>query len=137
MTLLLDASAIVDMLIRSDRGEQVRSALQGRDAAELFTVAHLDAEVFSALARSHRSGQLDADEVGRMLAHLATLPARRLPITGELLTAAWSLRSNMAARDALFVAAAQALEARLVTTDDRLARALPDLVHLEPKGAGP
>jgi predicted nucleic acid-binding protein len=54
MTLVLDASAIVDLLVRSDRGDQVRSALDERPAEELFTVAHLDAEVFSALARSHR-----------------------------------------------------------------------------------
>lgn len=128
MTLLLDASAVVDLLIRSHRGVQVRAALAGRDATALFTVAHLDAEVFSALARSHRSGQLDADETGRLLEHLAALPARRLPITGALLTAAWSLRSNIAARDALYVAAAEALGARLVTTDGRLARALPVLV---------
>ena len=128
MTLLLDASAVVDLLIRSDRGDQVRAALGRRNAAGLFTVAHLDAEVFSALARGHRSGQLHADEVGRMLGHLAALPARRLPITGTLLAAAWSLRHNIAARDALYVAATHALEARLVTTDNRLARALPDLV---------
>jgi predicted nucleic acid-binding protein len=128
VTLLLDASAVVDLLIRSDRGDQVRAALAGRDATALSTVAHLDAEVFSALARSYRSGQLDADEIGRLLEHLAALPARRLPITGALLTAAWSLRSNIAARDALHVAAAEALGARLVTTDGRLARALPDLV---------
>jgi predicted nucleic acid-binding protein len=37
------------------------------------------------------------------------------------------LRSNIAARDALYVAAAQALGARLVTTDGRLAQTLPDL----------
>ena len=128
MTLVLDASAVVDLLIRSDRGTQVRATLAGRDAAALFTVAHLDAEVFSALARSHRRGQLDADEVGRLLANLAALPAKRLPITGTLVAAAWSMRHSIAARDALYVAAAHALEARLVTTDDRLARALPDLV---------
>ena len=128
MTLVLDTSAVLDLLLRSDRGEKVRAALGRRDATALFTVAHLDAEVFSALARSHRSGQLDADEPARLLGHLAALPARRLPITGTLLAAAWSLRSNIAARDALYVAATQSLGARLVTTDDRLARALPDLV---------
>jgi predicted nucleic acid-binding protein len=128
VTLVLDASAVVDLLIRSDRGDQVRAALAGREAAALFTVAHLDAEVFSALARGHRSGQLDADEVGRLLGRLAALPAKRLRITAALLAAAWSLRSNIAARDALYVTAAQALGARLVTTDKRLARALPDLV---------
>lgn len=53
MTLLLDAAAVVDLLVRSDRGEQVRTALAARDVQVLFTVAHVDAEVFSALARQH------------------------------------------------------------------------------------
>jgi predicted nucleic acid-binding protein len=63
-----------------------------------------------------------------LLHRLATLAARRLPITGRLLLAAWSLRDNVAARDGLYVAAARALTAGLVTTDDRLARAVPDIV---------
>jgi len=58
----------------------------------------------------------------------ATLAARRLPITARLLLAAWSLRDNVAARDGLYVAAARALTGGLVTTDDRLARAVPDIV---------
>jgi predicted nucleic acid-binding protein len=53
---------------------------------------------------------------------------RRLPITSELLAAAWELRDNVAARDALYVAAAVSMGAKLVTTDQRLARAVPDLV---------
>lgn len=127
MTLVLDASAVVDLLLRSDRGEQVRSALTCHHEEGQFTVAHLDAEVFSALSRSHRAGQLRSDEVDRMLENLAALPAKRLSITDGLLAAAWSLRDNIAARDALYVAAAQSLEARLLTTDDRLARAVPGL----------
>jgi predicted nucleic acid-binding protein len=43
------------------------------------------------------------------------------------LHAAWGLRDNVAARDALYVAAAQALSAGLVATDDRLARAVPNV----------
>jgi predicted nucleic acid-binding protein len=82
VTLVLDASAVADLLIRSGRGDQVRAALAGRDAAALFTVAHLDAEVFSALARSHRSGQLDADEVGRTLGPLHPVAQRRtMPVS--------------------------------------------------------
>ena len=52
---------------------------------------------------------------------------QRLPITRDLLRAAWGLRDNVAARDALYVAAAKAVHGRLLTTDDRLARAVPDL----------
>lgn len=128
MTLLLDAAAVVDLLLRSDRGEQVRAGLAGRDGEEWFTVAHLDAEVFSALARLHRAGELDAEEITTLLHRLATLAARRLPITGQLLLAAWSLHDNVAARDGLYVATARALAAGLVTTDDRLARAVPEIV---------
>lgn len=59
MTLLLDAAAVVDLLVRSDRGEQVRTALAARDVPVLFTVAHVDAEVFSALARQHSASPTD------------------------------------------------------------------------------
>jgi predicted nucleic acid-binding protein len=128
VTLLLDASAVVDLLLRSDRGEQVRGGLAGRAGEEWFTVAHVDAEVFSALARLHRAGELEAEEIAVLLHRLATLAARRLPITARLLLAAWSLRDNVAARDGLYIAAARALTAGLVTTDDRLARAVPDIV---------
>lgn len=128
MTLVLDASAVVDLLLRSERGEQVRAGLAHRDTEELFTVAHMDAEVFSGLARHHRAGELEADEVTIMLQRLSTLAATRLPISGQLVQAAWSMRDNLAARDALYVAAAHALGADLVTTDERLGRASPDTV---------
>lgn len=92
-----------------------------------MTVAHLDAEVLSALARLSRAGLLDADEVAVLLGRLGTMAIQRLPITGDLLESAWRLRENVAARDALHVAAATRIGARLVTTDDRLARSVPDL----------
>lgn len=128
MTLVLDASAVIDLLLRSNRGEQLRQALGAQDTQELITVTHLDAEVFSGLARHHRAGLLAADEVTELLRRLVDLAVPRMPITRALLEAAWALRDNIAARDALYVAAAQALDAALVTTDDRLARAMPELV---------
>lgn len=128
MILTLDASAVVDLLVRSDPGERVRGALARDPEATLLTVAHLDAEVLSGLARNHRAGLLDADEVTRLLWRLGSLAMRRVPITVDLLDAAWAMRDNVTARDALYVAAAQGLDGRLVTTDERLARAVPDLV---------
>lgn len=128
MTLVLDASAVIDLLVRSDRGEQIRQLLTHRADEDLATVAHLDAEVFSGLARTHRAGALGSDEVAELLRRLGDLAVTRLPITGALLDAAWALRDNIAARDALYVAAARALRGELVTTDDRLARAAPDIV---------
>lgn len=127
MIYVVDASAIVDLLIRSDPGESVRRRLSTDTDAVLVTVAHLDAEVFSGLARLNRAGELTVAEVEQLLRRLARLDVRRLPINGELLEAAWRLRDNISARGALYAAAARGLGGSLMTTDDRLARAVPDL----------
>ena len=124
---LLDASAVVDLLIRSDAGERVRRRLATGEVTALMSVAHLDAEVLSALARLARADQLGAVEVEVLLRRLGTLAMQRLPITADLLAASWALRDNVAARDALYVAAATRIGAALVTTDERLARTVPDL----------
>lgn len=125
MTLIVDASAVIDLLVRSTRGDQVHAYLANRTDEDMASVAHLDAEVFSGLARIHRAGDLDAEQVVALLDRLGDIAVTRLPITTALLQAAWGLRDNVAARDGLYVAAAQALSAGLVTTDDRLARAVP------------
>ena len=122
--LVLDASAVVDLLLRNRNGDAVRAHLPG---AELHTVAHLDAEVLSALARLHRDGALSAEAVDARLRALSRLDVLRLPITGALLQEAWALRNNIAARDALYVALARRLRGRLLTTDRRLARAVPGI----------
>ncbi len=127
MILLVDASAAVDLLVRSDAGERVRRFLAGTEDVSLMTVAHLDAEVLSALARLHRGDVLNTAEVAGLLDRLAAMEMRRLAITGSLLQAAWDLRDNISARDALYVAAARSIRGQLLTTDDRLARAVPDL----------
>ena len=124
MTVVLDAAAVVDVLLDNDRGRGARKHLGG---ASLFSVVHLDAEVFSALARLHRDEQLSAEAVSARLALLAELDVTRLPISAPLLSAAWALRDNIAARDALYVAAAHTLSGKLLTTDGRLARAAGDI----------
>jgi predicted nucleic acid-binding protein len=128
MTLVLDASAVVDILLRTDRGERLSYGLTQRADEDMFTVAHLDAEVLSALARGHRVGELDTEEVTASLCLLGDMVLTRMPIGTDLLEAAWELRHNVFAKDALYVVLAQALGADLVTTDDQLARAVPDLV---------
>jgi predicted nucleic acid-binding protein len=125
--LVVDASAAVDLLVRSDAGEHVRRALTVVEEPTLMTVAHLDAEVLSALARLHRGDVVTHQQVADLLDRLGTLAMQRLPITPSLLREAWALRDTVAARDALYVAAAKAIRGKLLTTDDRLARAVPDL----------
>jgi predicted nucleic acid-binding protein len=124
---VVDASAVIDLLVRSDAGQRVRARLAGDSDATLLTVSHLDAEVFSGLARLHRAGALAPAEVEELLGRLALLDVGRVPIDGPLLRTAWRMRDNIAARDGLYVAAARRFGSALVTTDERLVRAVPDL----------
>lgn len=91
----------------------------------LATPAHMDAEVLSALGRLHRQGVLTASDVEEMLDDLVALPVDRVSI-GNLALQAHALSHNVALRDGLYVALAQALDSPLSTTDARLARACVD-----------
>jgi predicted nucleic acid-binding protein len=131
VTSVIDASAVVDLLLRTDRGERVRGVLGGAPVEPLVTVGHLDAEVFSALARLHRAGSLRSEEIEELLRRLARLDVLRLPIAEELLRTAWTFRDNIAARDALYVALARGIRAPLITTDARLSRAAEDVAVIQ------
>ena len=122
---MLDASAAVDVLIGNDPDHRLRQVVTA-DEVTLLTVAHLDAEVLSALSRLHRAGALSAEDVAARLRALDLMRLVRLPITGGLLLGAWRLRARVAMRDALYVAAAEGVSGRVLTTDDRLRRAAPD-----------
>jgi predicted nucleic acid-binding protein len=122
---VVDAAAVVDLLCGFPPAEHVRTAMEA--GTGLAAPAHLDAEVFSALARLERAGNLpDAEERVRALSEM---PVERFPLA-PLLMAAYALTPTIAARDALYVSLALSLEARLITTDDRLARAVADTVEL-------
>lgn len=88
---------------------RVRRGLLNDAEAVLLTVAHLDAEVLSGLARLNLAGASTIGEVDELLRRLARLDARRVPITGALVEAAWRMRDNLTARDALYVAVARGL----------------------------
>ncbi len=118
-TLVLDASVAVDLLAGTGYAPAARKRLAH---TELHAPAHFDAEVFSALGRLHRAGELTTGDIDTALAQLAAMPLQRHPVA-ELLTAAWALRDDLRLVDALYVALAAHLGVRLVTTDHRLARA--------------
>lgn len=119
--LVVDASVVVEVLRRSERGDAVASAMRG---ATLAAPAHVDAEVLSALGRLVRAGEAEPARAARALEHLARLPVERYPIA-PLVQRAWAVRDNIALRDGLYVACAEALNATLLTLDGRLARTAP------------
>lgn len=119
--LVVDASVVVEVLRRSERGDAVAHAMRG---ATLAAPAHVDAEVLSALGRLVRGGEAEPARVARALEHLARLPVERYPLP-PLVQRAWALRDNIALRDGLYVACAETLDATLLTLDGRLARTAP------------
>lgn len=121
--IVVDASALLEVLLRTPAAEAVERRLFAT-SRQTFNAPHLlDVEVAQVLRRYATIGEID-DERGRAaLADLADFPIRRYP-HDFLLTRVWILRSNFTAYDAVYVALAEALNARLLTRDRRLATAV-------------
>jgi predicted nucleic acid-binding protein len=81
-----------------------------------------DVEVAQTLRRYVREGALDPDSAATALEDLRSLDVERHGHE-PLLERVWALRDNLTAYDAVYVALAEALDARLLTCDVRLARA--------------
>lgn len=116
---VVDASAAAELLLRTAAGERAEAALRGQ---RVLVPAHFDAEVFSALGRLTRAGELAEKLVEPILAELARAPFLRVPIP-PLLSEAWGLRHNLALRDALYITLARRAGALVITADSRLAQA--------------
>ena len=82
----------------------------------------LDVEVAQVVRRYTIAGEVDAERGRDALTNLVAFPIRRYP-HDILLPRVWELRDNMSAYDAVYVALAEVLDARLLTTDRRLATA--------------
>jgi predicted nucleic acid-binding protein len=117
---VVDASAMVDLLLDNELGGAVRRRLAGH---ALHAPAHLDAEVLSALGRLHRAGDLEAEDVESRLRDLVAAPIQRHDVS-DLLIGAWSRRHRLRLVDAPYVQLAVLRGLPLVTTDRRI-RAAP------------
>jgi predicted nucleic acid-binding protein len=118
--IVLDASVVVEMVLRTEVGEQaarLAGTERGAHAPHL-----LDAEVGSVLRRLERDRQISPDAALTAMTALQLLPIQRYALA-PLLPRAWDLRKNLTIYDALYIALAEALGARVLTTGQRLARA--------------
>lgn len=120
-TVVIDASALVDLLAGTDCADAVAARLKG---TVLHAPTHLDAEVLSALGRLHRAGELSATKVEDGLRRVRSLPVTRHALP-DLLIGSWQRRSRVRLVDALYVQLATLMGAQLLTTDQRLARTCP------------
>jgi predicted nucleic acid-binding protein len=116
---IVDASAMVDMLAGTPVSAAVRERLRGH---ELHAPAHFDAEVLSALGRLQRAGRLTEGQVRTRLDRLRTAPVYRHPLPA-LVVGAWRLRQTLRLVDALYVELANQIELLIVTTDAGMAAA--------------
>jgi predicted nucleic acid-binding protein len=119
--IVLDASALVELLLGTSTGRRVAARID--DPAEGLHVPHLaDVEVVQALRRYVREGDLHTSEAEAALADLLSLDLQR-HAHEPLLERVWELRKNLTAYDAVYVALADALDAVVLTCDRRLSRA--------------
>lgn len=118
---VLDASALVDLLLQGPTAAWVEEHLQSRT---IHAPAHMPAEVLSALGRIHRAGHGDGQHMETLLRETMNFPVAIEPI-GPLLFGAWNRREAHALPDALYVELAARLDTVVITTDRRLAWATP------------
>jgi len=120
--IVLDASAAVAVLLNVGlESRRIRERISRPD--ETLHVPHLfEIEVLSALRRHSLTGALPATRARLALDRLRETRLIHYPHT-PLLGRIWELRDNLTAYDAAYVALAEALDAPLVTLDERLAQA--------------
>jgi predicted nucleic acid-binding protein len=119
---IIDASAVIELLSRGERAGAVDRAVRG---TRLMAPDTINPEVANAVRGLERGGEVEAKRADEMVADFLSMPIARIP-TRDLIAEAWSLRWNLSAYDACYVALARTLDAELITGDRRLASA-PDL----------
>lgn len=127
MTVVLDASAAVDLLLGTERAAAIAQVL--RSVTEAHAPELIDPEVLAVVRRWRLRGWLTDETGGRAISELGELALvrhRHAALRGRV----WTLRDRCSAYDSCYLALAESLGAQLLTTDARLARAARGLVDV-------
>ena len=119
--IVLDASAVIEILLQTRAGSSLTERLLSPDTA-LQAPYLLQVEVAQVLRRFCARGELQPERARQALADLLDFPVE-LHSHDLLLPRAWELRENLTVYDAVYIALAELLEAPLLTRDRRLAAA--------------
>ncbi len=119
--IVVDASAVIEALLRSERGVLVEQHLLTA-ASSLHAPDLVDVEVLSGFRRMTFSKDLAVSRAQRALAVFGELRLRRWS-TQPLRDRIWALRQSIAPYDAAYVTLAERLGCPLLTCDRRLAGA--------------
>lgn len=127
--IVVDASALLEVLLRTPAAKAVEDRLLA--LRQTLHAPHLlDVEVAQVIRRYAAGGEIDSERGRAALVDLADFPLRRYP-HDYLLPRIWSLRSNLTAYDAAYVALAEVLDAPLLTRDQSLAATAGHRVRIE------
>jgi predicted nucleic acid-binding protein len=118
--IVLDASAIGDVLLDKPRAPAIRSVLTKHSA--IHVPEHFHVEVISMLRRHALRGELGERRRTQALSDLRELRVVRYSVL-ELLDAVWELRERLSVYDAAYLALARRLGLALLTCDEGLATA--------------
>lgn len=124
--IVIDASAFLELLLRTPTGLAVEELLAGDAAAAPH---FFDAEVFHRLVTFGKHGVLAAHEVVSAVADTAGAPIHRVDHR-RLFPQAQTFSAALSGYDALYAALAAQLDATLVTGDLALARTARAQFHL-------
>ena len=119
--IVLDASVVMDWLIRSPAAQRIESRIFSRNQS-LHAPELLDLEVAQVLRRLVREDTLSTSRAETAIEDLLEIRITRYPHS-VLLPRIWQLRHNLSAYDAAYVVLAERLGATLLTRDARLAAA--------------
>jgi predicted nucleic acid-binding protein len=118
--IVVDASVVGEVLLASPDGRRFAEELFG-GGADLHAPHLLDVEVVNVLRKGWMKGEMPEARGRVAMARLEELPIRRHGHLA-LLSRTWELKGIITPYDAVYVALAEALGARLLTRDGRLAR---------------
>lgn len=125
--IVLDASAVIELVLRSGAGRAVeaRIADESLHAPQLILI-----EAAQVMRRLTRAGVVTAARADEALTDIRDLG---VALYGHeaLVGRVWLLRDSLTAYDAAYVALAEGLEAPVVTFDERLAAATGHLAEVE------
>ena len=127
MSLVVDASVLVEVLLNSPRGRRARSVLIASEG-QLHIPELAVVESTSALRGLVRGGQVSQVRAEQALSALRVFPAQRWGMDA-LVSRAWALREALTAYDAIYIALAEGLGATVVTMDERLAKGAGTVAH--------
>ena len=125
--IVLHASAAVDLLLSTERAPLVARALG--TVSEAHAPELIDPEALAVIRRFTQRGWIGVPAGERAVSELGELALVRHR-HNTLRARVWGLHDRASAYDGCYLALAEQLDAQLLTTDARLARAARGLVEL-------